>query len=540
MCDSCFNIFKTLSPIELDCRIRGCKNKWTYSTYEQLEQIVKAKAEAIKNGAAPDAEIPVPEPPSRMCRECFSFYSSAADIEVPCRNRSCKNKWLYTKSMQLAQKQHGRTQAPSRYCEDCAKKLAELQDKEMPCMQKGCDGTWLYLKEDQLRDLTAGREPQPHKCRRCNDFLKSHPAEDLTCTKCGCSFLVSTMQQLECELGISTKPYLCADCAREKMAEELSGEDAQSSISRPLVHIPKAGPWNENQEIRNAPASVTMKKIERMCKAAARIVCLGDEATCSCKDESKSWPKLLEDSLSGKYSMDVCVLNAGMPKCTTAMAIKRFGRDVAPFKPQVVIFSCAFADAMSLPAGGIPDEDMAAFLNAIAEDVKALCASIREIGAKPLCWMPNPIYTVESEDGKLDPENAKKRLALFDAVVRQLRKVCESEKIAATVDAHALFTAFGEQNAHKWMADWSMHNEIGASNIANWIKDEINKNSMLDGAEPLAAPAPGPEAAPAAEAQEADSADSDEAAPAAAESVAEAAPAGESPAPSEGEDAPHA
>ncbi|MBR4675107.1 MAG: hypothetical protein IKP00_11635 [Victivallales bacterium] len=482
MCDSCFNIFNGLKPIEQPCRIRGCKNTWVYSTYEQLEQIVKAKNEAREKGEDP-ATVEPPPPPSRMCRECYTFFSEATDIQRPCRNKLCKNTWTYTRSMQLAHKQFGHGQPPSHYCDACAKLLETLQDKEMPCRQTGCDGTWLYIKDEQLRDLTAGREPKPHYCRRCQDFLKNHPSIDVACEKCGRSIEVSNIQQLECELGISTMPKLCADCTRASMDTELGVEDTANVINRPKIYIPKSGEWLDEPLVRNAPDSVTPEKIAEMSEATVRIVCIGDEMTVSCEDASKSWPVQMEAKLRERFS-DATVLNVGIPKSTTAMALKRFGRDVAPFKPQVVVFSFAFAEAMGLPVN-ISQEEREAFLVKLSEDTKALCNAIREIGAKPLCWLPNPIYTAESDEEHLDAEAAAKRSANIDAVVHALVKACAAAEILPPVDARFLFGVNGEQSSRRWMANWFMHNDIGAGNIAGWIKDQINDKGLLEGAEKI-------------------------------------------------------
>ena len=483
MCDHCFSIFKDLKPIEQPCRIRGCSNTWTYSPMEQLEQLIKAQNEASAKGEDPAAVQP-PPPPSRMCRECFAFFNSAQDIQLPCRNKACQNTWTYTRSMQLAHKQFGHgQQPPAHYCIECAKLLDTLQEKQMPCSQPGCDGTWLYSKEEQLRNQTAGREPTPRRCRRCNDFLKEHPTTQVMCEKCGKPIDVSSLQQLECELKVSTMPKLCADCTRASMDTELAGEDTSTVISRPKIYIPKSGEWLDEPVVRNAPAGETAEKIAEMSEATARVVCLGDEMTVSCEEAGKSWPAQMEAKLRERFA-DASVLNAGIPKSTTAMALKRFGRDVAPFKPQVVVFSFVFAEAMAMPLNASPEE-REALLAKLSEDTKALCEAIRAIGAKPLCWIPNPIYTAESEDGRLDAEVATKRAALYDAVAMALVRACAAADVPSPVDARSLFGVNGEQSARRWMANWFMHNEIGAGNIAGWIKDQINDKGLLDSAEKI-------------------------------------------------------
>ena len=276
MCDSCYALSKKLHNIEVPCRIRGCKNTWLFTVNEQMSQILAGKVKHAEEAAADEAAkepaavaevaeatpvaegtMPAPEvtpaenapmaqtaetaapkasdvpeaiPPSRMCSECYAFFSKAVDREEPCRNHSCKNTWTYTRSMQLAQKHYAQGRTPVRYCDECLKKLKELTEKQMPCSQKGCDGTWTYTPEEQLRDLSAGRESKTRRCKKCTDFLKSHPAVEIKCEKCGATVEISSSQQLECELGVSTMPTQCADCNKKMLSELLlQGPPEQTS-----------------------------------------------------------------------------------------------------------------------------------------------------------------------------------------------------------------------------------------------------------------------------------------------------------------------
>ena len=240
LCDSCYALFRKLSNREIPCRIKGCKNTWTFTVNEQVEQIAagksrpvqKEEAEAAQEAANAEAEKDVVKsadaaleveaiPPNRMCNECYDFFKNAVDIEEPCRNKSCKNTWTLTRSMQLAQKHFPPSRMSLRYCSECAEKLKDMEDKQMPCSQKGCDGTWTYTKDEQLRDQTGGREPQKRRCKKCNDFIAAHPAIEVECEKCGAKVSVSSMQQLECELGLMGMPKLCAECNRQLLQDSL-------------------------------------------------------------------------------------------------------------------------------------------------------------------------------------------------------------------------------------------------------------------------------------------------------------------------------
>ena len=555
MCDRCFHIFSALVSRELPCRIHDCKNTWTFSSFEQLQQIVKALSEgktaadvpgsaervqeilAAKNGQASDAHpkkqspqdeetakakdtataepesaeaqptsqrhssvldgLPIPPPPSRMCKDCFSFYNSATDLEQPCRNHFCKNTWKLTKSMQLSLHVRKRTNIIPRYCEACEAKLKELADKDMPCSQPGCDGSWLYRKEDQLRDLTAGHPPKPHLCLRCNEFIKSHPAKDVQCQSCGALIQVSSRQQLECELGVSTLPTLCSDCTKKSLDSKVDTDAVANSIVRPVLAIPRSGEWTQVPGAKAPPPRLTAEKIAAAEKAVRRIVCVGDELTLSGDNEETSWPMKLQTALSEKYGEQTLVLNAAMPACTATVAKACVRRDIAPFAPQVVIVSTVFSDTLAIAAQ--PDEEArAAKLAELFSDSRALLESIQKTGAKPVAWLPHPIYFEESPEWRLNKGEVSLRKDLLRQVTNQFRGQCEELGITL-VDVGAMFLSTGEKMAHEWMDSWELHNETGASNIANWLKNSIIENNFLADAVPFAAPAPAAPEATAAE-----------------------------------------
>lgn len=383
--------------------------------------------------------------------------------------------------MKLAHKHYEHSFHPSKYCDECTKKLETLEDKQMPCKQEGCKGTWLYAKEDQLRDLTAGRTPAPRFCHGCNEFMKEHPAYQIECGKCGKKIDITSLQQLRVNLGVSTLPSLCADCARESLQAELAVEDGYNPVTRPKIYIPKSGVWSSMPVICKLPPRISTDIVNKMCDATYRIVCLGDEFTLSCENEEQSWPAVLERNLKEKYGSELSVFNAGMESCTAEMGLKRFERDVTPFKPQLVIVSFALADFMALPSN-VSDDDLNARLAAFSESMVALWGAVRAIGAKPLCVIPNPVNAAENPAYKHQPQLAERSVTIYEQYVKALRKSAVDVPI---VDARAMYALTGEQTARIWMSDWRLHNETGAMNIANWIKDEIVGGNMLDGAEKI-------------------------------------------------------
>ncbi len=529
MCEDCFKKFSELKDEERPCKINGCKGTWTLTAYEQLE--------VIRN--TPEGQEPVM--PQRMCKDCFNFYSNTKDIEVPCQNKGCSNKWVWTRSMQLGAHVHGIDRPPVRLCEDCVKAFMSLKDEERPCSVQGCNGTWIYTVKDQIRDKCNQREEPRRRCPSCQEFLQSHKAEDLTCERCGATFKWSVQEQLQVHLGNFTKPTLCSACATQEIAEA-SPTGEIKIVSRPVIHIPPAGPWNSDNAISKYPERMTRQAIAAMADAKIRVVCIGDEQTLSLDDTDKSWPSLLAAKLQKRFETKgkVGVLNVGIKNTGTAQGVARAGRDIMPFTPHLVIFSFGWSDA-KIPFGQtLDDEVQAARLSALAAAFEDFVALFKETETKLLCWLPNPVYPTLCNEKSYDSETTKQWMEsqskFFESVLNQLRQNCKRLEIPL-VDARALFEVDGLHSAQKWMSNWFMHNEQGAANIANWIEDAIVKNKLIDAdafddipveteipsAEPVVEETPTVEKEPVAE--EAPAAEIVEAKAPAAGAVTETAPA---------------
>ncbi|MBR0458473.1 MAG: hypothetical protein IJJ26_04490 [Victivallales bacterium] len=514
MCNRCLQIFRELKPIEVPCRVNGCKNTWTYNPMDQVEQIVKAiaagktpadypKAEKAEKPAEPAPvaetpetpaenapateeapapapaeakpevppkkksildELPVPPPPYRMCETCFAFFNGTKDVQLPCRNHACKNTWTWSRSMQVEAKAKNRVHPPTHFCPDCRKKIETLQDQEMPCCEQGCKHTWTYSKEEQLHDQTAGLQPKPRRCEHCKQYLAEHSSKEVTCSDCGKTFFVGSHQQLRAELGAEPLPTLCADCIRKKLDQTIRTDAELDSIKRPVIYIPKAGNWQEPP-----PARITEEVIAQTSTATARVVCLGDELTLSTEDIATSWPVRLAEKLQERCRA-TSVVNAGISGSTTALCLSRLERDVLPFKPQVVIFSAVFADALAWPKS---PEQSTAYAEKLAADTEALLKALTEAGVKVVCWLPQPISCEE-------PSLA----ANLDSATASLRKAANAAG-TILVDAKTYCNAFDETAFKRWMADWKQFNAEGADKLANWLKDAIVSAGCLNNAKPL-------------------------------------------------------
>ncbi len=508
MCPECFDKFNLLKPMEVVCRVNGCSHTWTWTPFEQLESIVdqplppKKKAaapeaaapaapealasgtqpaapaapealasgtqlaapaapEALASGtqpaapAAPEAALPFKlDPPKRMCKDCFAFFNAAKDMEQPCANRGCEEKWVWTRAMQLAAHVHGREQAGHRMCDKCQAELKTLQPIQEPCQEADCHGTWTYSPEEQLKDRLAKRQPQGRHCPECNKFLQENQPQELTCEKCGEKFTWSVHEQLLTKLGTFQKPAVCAKCN----TEELQSMPAEKPLIIPAaqtafkVKMPVGGPWNDSPVTRDWPNGLTNERISALENAQERIVFIGDDLVAD-TDGVPSLPALLEASLNTQEGVKAVVLNMGVNGCTTALGNARFGRDVAPFAPQVVIFSFAFADAMKHT-----DEELAQATQAFIDAAKAL-----ESNPKVICWLPNPVYPQANGANSAWKANATPdTLAVnhYGQILRNIKTVCEKNGIAIA-DGKALFDMQGQKTAMEGMATWCRANAEG-------------------------------------------------------------------------------
>src|SRR5262249_5899314 len=96
MCESCAARVGKLFDQELPCRVRGCKNSFTFSARAQLEALLAGEA----------------APPKRMCASCLEKYSKLEDRELVCKRPGCKNTWTWKRGAQLGAR---RNRAPVRF-----------------------------------------------------------------------------------------------------------------------------------------------------------------------------------------------------------------------------------------------------------------------------------------------------------------------------------------------------------------------------------------------------------------------------------------
>ena len=259
------------------------------------------------------------------------------------------------------------------------------------------------------------------------------------------------------------------------------------TAGRPIIHIPTAGEWSNDPVVRDWPEGIDRHSIAKMENSNIRVVCIGDEATVSVSPVELSWPMLLESHLQKKFTDcgRIGVINCGIKGCGIAGGIKRFSRDIAPFTPQLVIFSFAIADALLNMNDTADENNLTERLATLTADFEKFVLLFDGVNCKLLCWLPNPIYPQENTEGRYNPEAFKnwcaRQIQFYDLLQSSIRKCCEKHGIEL-VDARSLFEVSGAKSAQKWMSGWLMHNEQGAMNIANWLMDRIVSAKLLDDA----------------------------------------------------------
>lgn len=469
MCPDCLKKYAELKPVEQPCRMKGCKNTWTYTPYDQLEVLRHT----------PEGQEPTP--PQRMCRSCLDFFNQAKDQEMSCSNRGCNGKWVWTRAMQLGGHLHGHDEAPHHLCAKCQGRLKELQPKEMPCCEAGCQGKWTYEPAEQLKDELQNRKPPHRHCPECMEFLKSQAPETLHCEKCGGEFTWSVQEQLMTKLGTFQKPRFCANCNTQELAAMTPPPSVITpAVKPPLeVKVPTGGPWNESPVTRDWPVGMTPEVIARMECATRRVVCLGDGWTAAVAG-MPSWVDELEEQLNAKFATGkTVVLNSGVPGCTSELALLRLPRDVAAFSPHLVIFSFALEDTLNSRYVTAMEE-----VPKMVETFHSLVRALRAVPEPPqlLCLLPNPIYPQKDDmsDGwKANAAPDEALLARYDVVLRTQRS-CAKEDGVLLVDGKALFELVGARAALAGMGTWNRPNAVGCENLARWLVDAIATNGLLN------------------------------------------------------------
>lgn len=468
MCRECTVKLKALQDATVPCKVRGCSRTWVFSAFSQLEHLLTA-------GAA--------EPPSgKMCAECFNFFNSSQDRQIPCKHKGCPGTWTLNRSMQLHDWLAGKTHAPVRACQACNDKLRRTADLHMACMIPGCKGTWKYPAADQVRDACSGRTPSPRRCHECDEFLTQTEATVLACSACGKEISWSAYEQLMCKLGTFIKPSVCSSCAEQVLAMQKPATPPVLRQDHRVVRIPASGRWNADQALVKWPPHLTPETIQKTEHADIRVVALGDDWTWSTDKAETAWPALLEARLNAALEgrAKVAVVNAGMPGTNSRQAVMRWLRDVAPFDPHLVIMSFALQDSWLELDRHDRTWRATIEMDAATAAMNDLFQKARGAHDRLLFWttsiLPQDVPETTGDAGLTGWANAQE--ASFNQCLAHAVRFCSQHKIPV-LDLRTRFEVNGKKSARKWMLDWCRHNESGAQNIATWMAEYILRENLI-------------------------------------------------------------
>jgi len=210
-----------------------------------------------------------------------------------------------------------------------------------------------------------------------------------------------------------------------------------------------------------------------------RIVALGDSTTeAGWEGNAKRvYPERLKALLEAR-GIAVDVINAGISNTTTRQAIGRLDRDVRRFHPDYVIIQFGINDSWIDASLGRTQPRLT--LDEYASNLKALIATLRADGSKPILMTPNPmrwsaLYGDELRDPALgfdfdDPRGINK---LLDAYSERVREVARDESVPL-VDVAERFEAYdrvpGRSIRELLLPGDNMHpSDAGHALIAEWL-----------------------------------------------------------------------
>lgn len=216
-------------------------------------------------------------------------------------------------------------------------------------------------------------------------------------------------------------------------------------------------------------------------REAIRIVALGDSTTeAGWEGNAESvYPERLKAMLAAR-GIDSDVINAGIGNTTSRQAFERLDSDVRRFDPDYVIIQFGINDSRIDASQGSTQPRLA--LDEYAGYLKAMTATLRADGAKPILMTPNPmrwseLYGDELKDPALgfdfdDPRGINR---LLDVYAQRVRDIARQENLPL-VDVSERFEAYdrtpGQSIDDLLLDDDGIHpNDTGHALIAEWLTE---------------------------------------------------------------------
>ncbi len=427
MCNECHAFLKQARPRQIPCRIRACKNTWTYTPSWQLNDFARGRT----------------RPPSRLCESCQKRLQELQLSPQACMVPGCQNTWDWTPEEQLREMV-----------------LAAATNKPL--------------------------RPPKKRCVECDEFLRRQPGKKLYCNDCGSEISWSSYEQLLHSRGTFAKPTRCSDCAARIVAEKKPvPEDFIVHSDKPKFQVPSRGPWQKHQTIAHSPPGMDRQTIERLQAADFRVIAFGDDMTVAAPGGEQCWPLLLQQELNTRLrdaAATVAVANAGIEACDSGLARLRIARDVQPFQPHLVIVSFVFADARVEVEPG--QNDTRGNHRDDHQDLspeQLLLRQLRTLHSNLLYWLPNPIFPQQQVKTEMDTKT-RQWVNSLDNRYRQQRarvgRLCQAKGVAL-LDVGSKFEVNGLSSASKWMKDPYHPNQAGHRNIAKWMAGAILQQQLL-------------------------------------------------------------
>lgn len=418
MCRECYGFYVKARDREIRCRLRGCRNTWTYTRGMQLH----------------DRLAGVAAPPPRLCEDCRTAIEAAESRQEHCMVPGCEKTWTYTPEEQVRDRVNNRPAAPKRRCETCTEFLANHQTRSIPC--SGCDGTI---------EITA-------------------------------------YQQLMCELGTFQEPTLCTQCASQKMAagqpDPVVTRAHHHVVRMPSGgkwgSDPAIASWPPHLS-HDTIARVEQADIRIVALGDDTVFSREDTAEAWPTRLEAMLNEQFADS-----AKTVRVVNAGIPGTTSAQALVRAPRDVLPFSPHLVIVSFLLADSMLLlddhsgrwrdPLPADDADPMRDLLDRLTRRVPAVaCAALGPVYAQ--------MRVTEELDGRFSTWGDAQDHAFAQRAAHHVRLA--RERSIPFADFRPRFEVNGRRSARKWMSNWCSHNANGAEHIARWLREFLNSENLL-------------------------------------------------------------
>lgn len=212
---------------------------------------------------------------------------------------------------------------------------------------------------------------------------------------------------------------------------------------------------------------------------AVMVVAFGDSTTAPRRIDGKPlrvYADILADRLP-KLGIDATVLNAGVGGNTTAMALRRFERDVLAFHPTLAVVQFGINDSAVDVWKKPPVKAPRLPLDAYRKNLRHIVTTLRKRKTTVIVMTPNPLrWTPKLKHlyGKPpykpdDPDGFNVLLKGYAAAVRELA----AELNVPLVDVYKAFESFG--NVDALLLDGMHPNTQGQALVAKLLLEQIAK-----------------------------------------------------------------